>query len=152
MHDFTCLICEKMKGDEIYNESIKQNFVLLGNTDVVENEIRVNKIWGPPDHLTKILITYDIIKENQLNLNICASFFQHPHMQMTEVSYHFLWCARYSNLKFLIFKFMNWMDSIMQLLIKCNWNNKTYRHSKRNRIFSKMNVRIRVWSFKTKYL
>lgn len=63
-------------------------------SDVVENESGVNKIWRPPvsDQLEANAI---VIHKNQLKYNIYASFFQHPHMQTSPVSYHILFHSLY---------------------------------------------------------
>ena len=66
------LIWEQMKGEEIYNESIDQNGVRYGGSDVVENEN--NKIWRLPvsNHTEANTHHYE---PNQLKLNICAPSF-----------------------------------------------------------------------------
>lgn len=63
-----------MKGDEIYIESINPNFVLFGDSDVVENENWVNKTGGLPDRLepnTHHLNKNQLLMLLPFNLLIC---------------------------------------------------------------------------------
>lgn len=84
MLDFVCLICGKMKGDKMYNESLSKIVFALVTVMWLKMKMKYEDILI---NLSQILV---ITNKNQLNLNIYASSCPHPHIQITPCLYHLL--------------------------------------------------------------